>query len=55
MPLLGLSTRLRDFVNPDLSQCDEARAGARTWSDDIGTNPPGIVDVTFDVIQHLTR
>ena len=39
----GHTTRLRVFADPDLSQYDEVRAVAGTWSDTSGAAPADVV------------
>lgn len=55
MPPFGHSTKLRVFVDPDLSQNDEVWAAVGTWNDVFGAAPADIVCVVGGVITDLKR
>ena len=59
MPLFGLSTQLRVFVDPDLLQYDSVNdfvwATAGTWNDNFGAALADIVRVAGGVVTDLKR
>jgi len=50
---LGLSTKLRVLVDPDLLHYDEVWAAAGTWNDNFGAAPADIVRVAGGVVTVL--
>ena len=55
VPPLGLATRLRIFIDPDLLQYDEVWAAAGTWHDVFPIDPRVLQSVTNGVAIELRR
>jgi Cys-tRNA(Pro) deacylase len=55
VPPLGLATRLRIFMDPDLLQYDEVWAAAGTWNDVFPINPSELQRVTNGVVVEIKR
>jgi prolyl-tRNA editing enzyme YbaK/EbsC (Cys-tRNA(Pro) deacylase) len=51
----GHSTKLRMFIDPDLSQFDEVTAAAGTWNDSFAIAPNELVRVSGGVVTDLKR
>jgi len=55
VPPLGLATKLRIFMDPDLLQYDEVWAAAGTWNDVFPINPSDLQRVTNGVVVEIKR
>ena len=55
VPPLGLATKLRIFMDPDLLQYDEVWAAAGTWNDNFAIAPNELVRVSGGVVTDLKR
>jgi prolyl-tRNA editing enzyme YbaK/EbsC (Cys-tRNA(Pro) deacylase) len=55
VPPLGLATRLRIFVDPDLLHYDEVWAAAGTWNDVFPISPHALVSATNGTVCELKR
>jgi prolyl-tRNA editing enzyme YbaK/EbsC (Cys-tRNA(Pro) deacylase) len=55
VPPLGLATRFRIFVDPDLLQYKEVWAAAGTWHDVFPINPHDLQRVTDGVVVEIKR
>ena len=55
VPPLGLATRLRIFIDPDLLQYDEVWAAAGTWNDVFGIEPHKLVEASGGAVTDLKR
>jgi Cys-tRNA(Pro) deacylase len=55
VPPLGLATRLRIFMDPDLLQYDEVWAAAGTWNDVFPINPSDLQRVSSGVVVEIKR
>ena len=55
VPPLGLATKLRIFMDPDLLQYDEVWAAAGTWNDVFPISPSDLVSASHGVVVELRR
>jgi len=55
VPPLGLATRLRIFIDPDLLQYDEVWAAAGTWNDVFPISPSDLVTASSGLVVDLRR
>ena len=55
VPPLGLATKLRIFIDPDLLQYDEVWAAAGTWHDVFPISPSDLVSASHGVVVELRR
>ena len=55
VPPLGLATKLRIFMDPDLLQYDEVWAAAGTWHDVFPISPSDLVSASHGVVVELRR
>jgi Cys-tRNA(Pro) deacylase len=55
VPPLGLATKLRIFMDPELLQYDEVWAAAGTWNDVFPINPSDLQRVTNGVVVEIKR
>ena len=55
VPPLGLATRLRVFIDPDLLQYEEVWAAAGTWNDVFAIEPGALQRATNGVVSDLKR
>jgi prolyl-tRNA editing enzyme YbaK/EbsC (Cys-tRNA(Pro) deacylase) len=52
---LGLATRLRVFIDPDLLQYDEVWAAAGTWNDVFAIEPGALQRATNGAVSNIKR
>lgn len=55
VPPLGLATRLRVFIDPDLLQYDEVWAAAGTWNDVFAIEPGALQRATNGAVSDIKR
>jgi prolyl-tRNA editing enzyme YbaK/EbsC (Cys-tRNA(Pro) deacylase) len=55
VPPLGLTTKLRIFVDPDLLHYDEVWAAAGTWNDVFPIDPAKLVVVSGGLVVDIKR
>jgi len=55
VPPLGLATRLRVFIDPDLLQYEEVWAAAGTWNDVFAIEPGALQRATNGAVSDLKR
>ena len=55
VPPLGLATKLRIFMDPDLLQYDAVWAAAGTWNDVFPISPSDLVSASHGVVVELRR
>lgn len=55
VPPLGLATRLRVFIDPDLLQYDEVWAAAGTWNDVFAIEPGALQRATNGAVSNIKR
>jgi Cys-tRNA(Pro) deacylase len=55
VPPLGLATRLRVFIDPDLLQYEEVWAAAGTWNDVFAIEPGALQRATNGAVSNIKR